>query len=176
VASGELEDRPGGRGSPAKLSGVGTTREGARLCEMGWEVSVGAGGAQKGAGHGRATWPRIPTTCASARAGPRRGAGKAKLTWEAHGAAREGASARGNDSLSGRVGPQSREGRGGAGKGNRHRQPGPTGQREGESERAGKETAADRWCPPVRRHERATLLGWMGRLGLLCLFLFPWIF
>jgi hypothetical protein len=52
-----------------------------------------------------------------ARAGPRRGARKAELTGEAHGAARERASARGNGSASGRAGPQSREGRGARAKG-----------------------------------------------------------
>jgi hypothetical protein len=40
--------------------------------------------------------------------------------------------------------------------------PAPLGE-EGR-ERAGKETAADRWSPPVRRHghTRAALLGWTG--------------
>jgi hypothetical protein len=35
VVFGELEDRYGGRGSPAKLSGMGRERERAGLCEMG---------------------------------------------------------------------------------------------------------------------------------------------
>jgi hypothetical protein len=59
------------------------------------------------------------------------------------------------------------------GGGNLCRQPGLTGQREGESEHAGKETAADRWNPPVRRHGRVARLGRAGLVGLLWLFLFP---
>jgi hypothetical protein len=51
---------------------------------------------------------------------------------KAHGAERGRASARGNGSASGRVGPQGREGRARAGEGNRRRQLGPTGQRERE--------------------------------------------
>jgi hypothetical protein len=62
------------------------------------------------------------------------------------------------------------------GGGNWHRQPGLTGQREGESERVGKGTAADRWSPPVRRHGRASAWpGWaeLGRLGCFGFFFFP---
>jgi hypothetical protein len=62
------------------------------------------------------------------------------------------------------------------GDGNWRRQPNPTGQREGESGRAGKETTADRWSPPLRRHGRAAWLGRARPAGLLWLFLFPWIF
>jgi hypothetical protein len=43
VASDVLEDRHDGRGSPAKLSGVGRAREGAGLCEMGRESECGRG-------------------------------------------------------------------------------------------------------------------------------------
>jgi hypothetical protein len=87
------------------------------------EVSAGAGGAKKGLG----AWAGDVAEDSSdvrecARAGPRWGAGKAKLTGEAHGAARERASARGNGSVSGRAGPQSREGRGAR----RRREPAPT--------------------------------------------------
>jgi hypothetical protein len=89
---------------------------------------------------------------------------------------RESGRAGGNSSLSGEAGPQGTEGAEHAGEGNRCRQPGPTGQREGESEHAGKGTATDRWCPPVRRRGRAAWLGRSGPAGLLCLFLFPWIF
>jgi hypothetical protein len=49
---------------------------------------------KKGLGCGRATWPRIPATCANEHAGPRRGAGKAELTGGSHGAARERESGR----------------------------------------------------------------------------------
>jgi hypothetical protein len=45
--------------------------------------------------------------------------------------------------------------------------------RERERERVGKETAADRWNPPVRRRGRAAWLGRAGPVGLLWLFLFP---
>jgi hypothetical protein len=77
-------------------------------------VSAGAGGAQKELGaRGRASWSRIPATCASAstlvhggrgeggtdRGGPRR-------------SERERASTRGNGSATGKTGPQSRERRG----------------------------------------------------------------
>jgi hypothetical protein len=40
--------------------------------------------------------------------------------------------------------------RGRAGEGDSRRHTGPTRQREGGREHAGKETAADRWSPPVR--------------------------
>jgi hypothetical protein len=53
--------------------------------------------------------------------------------------------------------------------------PAPLG-RERERERAGKETAADRWNPPVRRRGRAAWPGRAGPVGLLWLFLFPWNF
>jgi hypothetical protein len=43
MASGELEDRHGGRGSLAKLSGVGRARERAGLCEMGQGNECGRG-------------------------------------------------------------------------------------------------------------------------------------
>jgi hypothetical protein len=45
--------------------------------------------------------------------------------------------------------------RGRAGEGDRRRHTGPTGLREGERERVGKETATDRWSPSVRQRRRA---------------------
>jgi hypothetical protein len=48
VASGELDDRGGGRGSPVRSDDVGRARERAGLREMRRGVSAGAGGAQKG--------------------------------------------------------------------------------------------------------------------------------
>jgi hypothetical protein len=46
--------------------------------------------------------------------------------------------------------------------------PTPLGrEREGERERAGKGTAADRWSPPVRRRGHAAWLGRAGPAGLL---------
>jgi hypothetical protein len=74
----------------------------------------------------------------------------------------------GNGSATGELGPRGREGRGARGRRNRRRQPGPTGQREGERGRAGEGVAADRWIPHVRWHGRAsTRPGWaeLGRLG-----------
>jgi hypothetical protein len=54
-------------------------------------VSAGTGGALKGARvRGRAMWPGISACVREcARAGPRRGAGKAELIGRSHGAARE---------------------------------------------------------------------------------------
>jgi hypothetical protein len=141
-------------------------RERERDCVK-WDggVSVGAGGAQKGAGaRGRASWLGI-SACVHecARVGPRRGAGKAELTGRSHGAAREresgrtGVTARRADE----AGPRGREGKERTGEGNWRRQCGPTGQRQGERERAGKETTADRWNPPVRRRGDARP-GWAG--------------
>jgi hypothetical protein len=53
-------------------------------------ASAGAGGAQKGARvRGQATWLGISAcVCECTRVGPRRGAGKAELTWRSHSAAR----------------------------------------------------------------------------------------
>jgi hypothetical protein len=134
-------------------------------------------GAQKELGVGRATWPRIPATCASARSlvhggrgegeadreGPRRrereregarGATVRRLAERACEAEREkvhGGEATGADKLA------------------------PLG-REREGDARGAETAADRWHPPVRRRGRTTWPGRAGPAGLLCLFLFLWIF
>jgi hypothetical protein len=71
---------------------------------------------KKGLGCGRATWPRIPATCANEHAGPRRGAGKAELTG---GVPRRSEREReraceGNCLMSSEAGPRGREGRGGA--------------------------------------------------------------
>jgi hypothetical protein len=50
------------------------------------------------------------------------------------------------------------------GEGDWHGHTGPTGQREWGKERAGEQTAADRWSPCVRRRGRARTapLGWTG--------------
>jgi hypothetical protein len=50
--------------------------------------------------------------------------------------------------------------------------PAPLG-RERVRERAGKETTAKRWNPPVRRRGHAASLGRAGPVGLLWVFLFP---
>jgi hypothetical protein len=94
-------------------------------------------GLKKGVGaRGRASWPRIPATCASARVlvHSERGEGRADRGGPRR-RERERASAQGNDSASGRAGPQGREGRGARGRRNWHRQLGPTGQRARERER-----------------------------------------
>jgi hypothetical protein len=107
------------------------------------EVSAGAGVAQKGA----------------ASVGGRRGRGlrrRAQVRVLVHGERGEGRGDKGvpwhSERKSGRTGATARRlekrarkaerEEGHAGEGNRRRQPGPTGQREGEIERAGEETAA----------------------------------
>jgi hypothetical protein len=120
-------------------------------------------------------WPRIQANVRKCvHAGPRRARGRRSLQEGSHDAARERELARGGIGLvSGEAGLRSREGEEHAGEGNRCRQPGPTGQREGESERSGKGTAADRWNRPVRRRGRVAWLGRAGPVGLLWYFLFP---
>jgi hypothetical protein len=104
------------------------------------------------------------------------GAGKAKLTWASQGAARESGRARATARCLAKRAHKAEREEGREGGGNWHRQPSPTGQRKGESERAGKGTAADRWRPPVRRRGRASAWpGWaeLGRLGCFVFFFFP---
>jgi hypothetical protein len=48
VASSELDDRHGGRGSPARPSGEGRARERASLRKMGWGSECGCGLCSKG--------------------------------------------------------------------------------------------------------------------------------
>jgi hypothetical protein len=81
VASDELDDRHGGRGSSARVSGVGRARERAKLSEMGRGSECGRGRCSK---KGMGAWASnvaedsdVVRECA--RAGPRRGAGKAKV-------------------------------------------------------------------------------------------------
>jgi hypothetical protein len=150
VASGELDDRHG-------RHGMGRAQERVSLWEMGRGASADVGRAQKGAGdvggrRGRGFW----RTCVRARA-------------LIHGGRGEGGADRGvprrNERESGHAGATTRclakrareaeREEGHTSEGNLHRQPGPTRQGEGESERAGKGTTADRWRPPVRRRERA---------------------
>jgi hypothetical protein len=50
VASGELDDQGGGRGSPARSDGVGRARVGAELREMRWGSKCGRGWGSKRAG------------------------------------------------------------------------------------------------------------------------------
>jgi hypothetical protein len=119
---------------------------------------------------GRATWPAISACVREcARVGPRRGVGKAELTGRSHGAVRGSGRAEGTARCADEAGSRGRDRKGRASEGNRCRQPGPTRQREGERESAGKETAADgagEWP------------GWaeLGRLGCFGLFYFPRIY
>jgi hypothetical protein len=87
---------------------VSTARERAGLCELRrGRVSVGASEAQKGSW---GTWAGVVAedfgdVRECARAGPRRGAERAELTAQAHGAERGTTGAGGNGSVSGRGGP-----------------------------------------------------------------------
>jgi hypothetical protein len=143
VASGELDDRGGRRGSPARSDGVGRALARARLREMRRGSECGFRRCSKRAGtRGRTTWPRFPATCASARAlvyggrgeGRADSAGPQRREREIE---RERGWARGgNGSTTSKEGPQSRETRRAHEQGNRRRQPGPARQREGERGRA----------------------------------------
>jgi hypothetical protein len=135
-------------------------------------VSAGAGGAKKRAGaHGRASLPRIPATCVSARALVHDKRGGAKLTGEAHGAERERERAHGATTrrLANRAREAERE-EGRAGEGNRRRQLGLTRQRASERERERGGCGAD-WrrqagsaCQGRQASGRARpgLVGWFG--------------
>jgi hypothetical protein len=69
VASDELDDRGGGRGSPARSDSVGRALVRARQREMRRGRECGCGWCSKRAGTGgRTTWPRLPATGASAHA------------------------------------------------------------------------------------------------------------
>jgi hypothetical protein len=64
---GELDDRGGGRRSPARSGGVSRARARAGLREMRRGSECGHGrGSKRSWGVGRATWSRIPATCTSA--------------------------------------------------------------------------------------------------------------
>ena len=129
VASGELGDQHGERGSPARWRSEGRAQERERDCVK-WDegVSAGAGGAQKGAGvRGRATWPGISARVREcACAGPRRVVGKAELTKGFHDAARGNGRAGETVQCADEAGPRGREGKERTGEGNWRRQSGPT--------------------------------------------------
>jgi hypothetical protein len=130
---------------------------------------------------GRATWPRIPATCASARSLVHGGRGEGEADREGP---RRRERERQREREKGRVGqrldiwqngPARQRGKRGAGGATSANKLAPLDrEREGEMRRV--ETAADRWRPPVRRRGRAAWLGRAGPAGLLCLFLFLWIF
>jgi hypothetical protein len=93
MASGELDDQGGRRGSPVRSDGVGRVRARAGLREMrrGSECGRGSGSKRElgrmGGHRGRGFWRRARWSKA--------GAGWAELTGEAHSTARGRASARG---------------------------------------------------------------------------------
>jgi hypothetical protein len=181
VASGEIDDRGGGCGSPVRSNDVGRALARAGLCEMRWGSECRCKRCSKRVGtRGRTMWPRFPTTCESARAlvygGRGEGGADSAGPWhrerERERERERGRARGGNGSTTGKEGPQSRERRRARERGNRRRQPGPAGQREGEGGHAGEGVATDRWNPLVRRHGRAAWLGRARPAGLLCLFPF----
>jgi hypothetical protein len=111
------------------------------------------------------------------------GHGEGELTGRSHYVARGRGRTEGTARCADEVGPRGRDSKGRVSKGNWCQQPGPTGQREGERERAGKETAADRWNPLVRRRGRMGVRpGWAGwpalafSISLEFLIAFPFLF
>jgi hypothetical protein len=82
VASGELDDPHGGRGSPTRSSSVGRARERERgYAKWDVEVSPGAGGAQKKLGPWAGEVAEDPGECVRVHARwSTVGAGKAELT------------------------------------------------------------------------------------------------
>ena len=103
------------------------------------------------------------------------GAGKAKLTGQTHGAEREKGTHGGNNSALANQARETERERERTGKGNWHRQVGPTGQRASEGGRARGRTVADRRGPPVRWRGRAGVRpSWadLGRLGCFPFFFF----
>jgi hypothetical protein len=136
VASGELDDRGGGLGSPARSNGVGRARAGAGLREMRRESECRRRrGSKRSWARGRASWPRIPATCASARALVHGGCGEGRADRGGPRCRERGGASGGNGSTTDKMGPQRRERRGASGQRSRRRQLGPTGQRERQRER-----------------------------------------
>jgi hypothetical protein len=94
--------------------------------------------------------------------------GKVELAGLSHGTARGSGRVEGTTRCADKMGPRGRDRRGARGRaGDQRRQPGPTEQREEERERerAGKETTADRWSPPVGQRGRVrgpAGLDWAG--------------
>jgi hypothetical protein len=137
---------------------------------------------------GRATWPRIPATCASARSLVHGGHGEggADRGGPRH-TERERTGARGNDLASGRAGPRGREGRGARGrKVTGADSSAPLGS-ERETEESTGQSGADRRGPPVRGDRRAGASArdwaWWAGLGqngfsffLNFLIIFPFLF
>jgi hypothetical protein len=91
VASSEVDDRRGGRGTPTRSDGVGRAQARAGLCEMGWGSECGHGRGSKrelgrvGGRRGREFRRRARVRACWSTAGARR----AELTREAHDAERE---------------------------------------------------------------------------------------
>jgi hypothetical protein len=103
---------------------------------------------------------------------PRRGTGKAELTGRSHGAARGSGRTEGTTQCADEAGPRGRDRKRACERGQPVSTTRPHWAERGR-ESTGKETATDRWHPPVRRRGCAAWLGRAGPIGLLWLFLFP---
>jgi hypothetical protein len=138
AVSGELDGRGSGRGSLAASGDVGRARERAELCEMrrGSKCGRWRGSKRELGARGWASWPRIPATCASARA-PVHGEGSEGGTDREGPRRREREKGRaGKGSAPGRTGPRDRERRGTlVGRSNWRRHVGPSVQRARERAR-----------------------------------------
>jgi hypothetical protein len=157
---------------------VSRARAGAGLLEMRRGSECGRGrGSKSSWGVGRATWPRIPAKCASARSlvHDGRGEGRADRGGPWH---RERMGAWGNGSAPGRAGPARQRGKRGA----RAKKPAPTTRphwaaSEREREESTRQSAADMRGPPVRGGRRAGTgardWAWWAGLGQNGFFLFP---
>jgi hypothetical protein len=146
-------------------------RAGLREMRRGSERGHGRG-LKRSWGVGRATWPRILATCASARSLVHRRRGEGGTDREGpRRREREGAHGSTARRLAERAREAEREeGRAGG------KQLAPTSwphwAERGRGKACGVETATDRWRPPVRRHRRTAWLGRARPAGQLCLFLF----
>jgi hypothetical protein len=131
-------------------------------------------GSKKGSwARGRASWLRNPTTCVSAHAPVHGGRGEGETDRADPRRRERKRDTRGQQLGTGEPGPRDREReRERTGKGNWHRQVGPTGQRASEGGRARGRTVADRRGPPVRWRGHAAWLGLVARLGCFLLFFF----
>jgi hypothetical protein len=110
VASSELDDRGGGRGSLARSNGVGRALARAGLREMRRGSECGCGRCSKRAGtRGRTMWPRFPATCTSARALVHGGHGEHRADSAGPRRRERGRARGGSGSTTGKAGPQSRE-------------------------------------------------------------------
>jgi hypothetical protein len=113
VVSGELDGRGSGHGSSARSGGVSRARERVGMHELRRGSECRHEGGSKRAGRvGRATWPRIPATCASARVLVHGGCGDGGADRGGPRRIERGRVRGGNGSATGSAGPRGREGRG----------------------------------------------------------------